>query len=208
VPLVAPRTRASVVVAYVAFALTGISASVGAVVLPAQIVDYAIDRATIGITFFTFSAAFFLAGATTGWLMERCGTRLALLVGSGAYVVGALVIAARPSFAALVLLQLLTGYGTGVIESVLQAYLAGLPAQTARLNLLHGFFGVGALVGPVAATWVLERTQWTVVWLLLGLAVVAGLLLLLRTGTLRRDGEREEHRRHELGHEGDDSEHI
>lgn len=171
-PLVAPRTRASVVVAYVAFALTGISASVGAVVLPAQIVDYAIDRATIGITFFTFSAAFFLAGATTGWLMERCGTRLALLVGSGAYVVGALVIAARPSFAALVLLQLLTGYGTGAIESVLQAYLAGLPAQTARLNLLHGFFGVGALVGPVAATWVLERTQWTVVWLLLGLLAV------------------------------------
>ena len=47
-----------------------------------------------------------------------------------------------------------------------------------------------------------------VVWLLLGLAVVAGLLLLLRTGTLRRDGERAEHRRHELGHEGDDSEHI
>jgi fucose permease len=172
VPLVAARTRASVIVAYVAFALTGVSASVAAVVLPAQIADYDVDRATIGITFFTFSAAFFLAGATTGWLMERCGTRVALLVGSGAYVVGALVIAARPSFLALVLLQVLTGYGTGIIESVLQAYLAGLPAQTARLNLLHGFFGVGALVGPLAATWIVERTQWTVVYLLLGLVAI------------------------------------
>lgn len=171
-PLIANRVRVSVVVAYVAFALTGVSASVGAVVLPAQIVDYGVDRATIGITFFTFSAAFFLAGATTGWLMERYGTRLTLVVGSVAYVAGALALALRPSFALLVVLQLLTGYGTGIIESVLQAYLAGLPAQTARLNLLHGFFGVGALIGPLAATWILDRTQWTVVWLALGLLAV------------------------------------
>src|SRR5690606_32364532 len=150
-PIVATRVRASVVVSYVAFALTGVSASVGAVVLPAQIVDYRVDRATIGLTFFTFSAAFFLAGATTGWLMERLGTRRALVVGSVAYVAGVLAVASRPSFAVLVALQLLTGYGTGIVESVLQAHLAGLPAQTARLNLLHGFFGVGALVGPLLA---------------------------------------------------------
>ena len=54
----------------------------------------------------------------------------------------------------------------------MQAYLAGLPSQTARLNLLHGFFGVGALLGPLAATWVLDRAAWTVVWLLLGLLAV------------------------------------
>ncbi len=171
-PLIAHRVRASVVVAYVAFVLTGVSASVAAVVLPAQIIDYGVDRRTLGITFFTFSAGFFLAGATTGWLMERLGTRLALVVGSVAYVAGAMVMAARPSFVALVVVQLLAGYGTGIVESVLQAYLAGLPSQTARLNLLHGFFGVGALIGPLAATWVLHRTEWTVVWLLLGLLAV------------------------------------
>ncbi len=171
-PLAVRRMRASVVVAYVAFVLTGVSASVGSVVLPAQIADYDVDRTTIGLTFFTFSAGFFLAGATTGWLMERFGTRLTLVAGSATYVVGALAMAARPSFALLVTVQLLAGYGTGIIESVLQAYLAGLPSQTARLNLLHGFFGVGALVGPVAATWVLDRTEWTVVWLLLGLLAI------------------------------------
>lgn len=171
-PLLAHRTRASVVVAYVAFVLTGVSASVGSVILPAQIADYDVDRRTIGLTFFTFSAGFFIAGATTGWLIERFGTRFALVAGSVAYVVGALAMAARPSFVALVVVQLLAGYGTGIVESVLQAYLAGLPSQTARLNLLHGFFGVGALIGPLAATWVLDRTEWTVVWLALGLLAV------------------------------------
>ncbi len=171
-PLFAHRVRSSVVVAYVAFVLTGVSASVGSVVLPAQIADYDVDRSTIGLTFFTFSAAFFLAGATTGWLMERFGTRLTLVAGSASYVAGALLMAARPSFAVLVTVQLLAGYGTGIVESVLQAYLAGLPSQTARLNLLHGFFGVGALIGPLAATWVLDRAEWTVVWLLLGLLAI------------------------------------
>ena len=171
-PLLAHRLRSSVVVAYVAFVLTGISASVGAVVLPAQIVDYGVDRQTIGLTFFTFSAGFFLAGATTGWLMERFGTRATLVAGSAAYVAAALVLAARPSFVVLVAVQLLAGYGTGIVESVLQAYLAGLPSQTARLNLLHAFFGVGALIGPLLATWLLARTSWTVVWLLLGLLAV------------------------------------
>ncbi len=171
-PVFAHRLRASVIVAYVAFVLTGVSASVGAVVLPAQIVDYEVDRQTIGLTFFTFSAAFFLAGATTGWLMDRFGTRATLVAGSVTYVAAALVLATRPSFVVLVAIQLLAGYGTGIVESVLQAYLAGLPSQTARLNLLHAFFGVGALIGPLLATWMLSWASWTAVWLLLGLLAV------------------------------------
>lgn len=171
-PLLAHRLRSSVVVAYIAFVLTGISASVGAVVVPAQMADYDITRKAIGLTFFTFSAGFFLAGASTGWLMSRLGTRLALLVGSGTYIVGALATAARPSFVLLVAVQFLAGYGTGIIESVLNAYLAELPRGASRLNLLHAFFGVGALIGPIAASWLIARTEWTVIWLLLALLSV------------------------------------
>lgn len=171
-PLLAHRLRSSVVVAYVAFVLTGVSASVGAVVVPAQMADYDVTRKAIGLTFFTFSAAFFVAGATTGWLMARVGPRTALLVGSGAYVVGALAMASRPSFAVLVAVQLVVGYGTGIVESVLNAYLAELPRGAARLNLLHAFFGVGALLGPVLASWLVVRTSWTVVWLLLAVTAV------------------------------------
>ncbi len=166
----AQRERISVVVAYVAFVLTGVSASVGSVVLPAQMTDYDVTRKTIGITFFTFSAGFFLAGTTTGALMARIGTRATLLAGSAAYVAGALYTATRPSFVALVVLQLVAGYGTGLLESVLNAYLTELPFATQRLNRLHAFFGVGALIGPVLATWMLQSWSWPAVWLVLGLA--------------------------------------
>ena len=43
--------RAPVAVAYVTFILIGVSAGVAGVLLPAQIRDYGLDKATIGITF-------------------------------------------------------------------------------------------------------------------------------------------------------------
>src|SRR2546429_7908866 len=56
------NVRPPVLVSYAAFVLIGITAGVSGVLLPAQMGDYGVDRATIGITFFTTSAGFVLAG--------------------------------------------------------------------------------------------------------------------------------------------------
>ncbi|MEV4510122.1 MFS transporter [Dactylosporangium sp. NPDC049525] len=167
-----PRAWAPIVFAYAAFVLVGLSAGVGGVLLPAQIRDYGLDKATIGVTFFAFSAGFLLAGATAGALIHRLGTRAALSVGGAAFIVAGLATATRPAFVALVAVQVVAGYGTGVLESVLNAHLAALPSSTTLLNWLHAFFGVGALIGPPLATWMLGFTAWTSVWLVLALACV------------------------------------
>ncbi|MDG4787233.1 MFS transporter [Micromonospora sp. WMMD1102] len=179
-----PPTRTArppvVVLAYSAFVLVSLSAGVAGVLLPAQIDDYGVDKATIGITFFTFSAGFLLAGISTGGLIDRLGTRAALAVGGGAFVVAALYTAVRPPFLAFVAVQVVAGYGIGVLESVLNAHLSELPGATTLLNRLHAFFGVGALLAPALAAWMLRALPWTAVWLVLGLVglpLVAGFLL-------------------------------
>ncbi|GAA1571144.1 MFS transporter [Dactylosporangium maewongense] len=178
-----PRALAPIVFAYATFVLAGLSAGVGGVLLPAQLLDYRLDKATIGVTFFAFSAGFLLAGATAGTLIHRLGTRAALTTGGAAFIAAGLGTATRPAFAVLVGVQVVAGYGTGVLESVLNAYLAALPGSTTLLNWLHAFFGVGALIGPPLATWMLGFTAWTSVWLVLALAcapIVAGFQLTLR----------------------------
>lgn len=173
-------TPAPIALAYAAFVLIGLGAGAGGVLLPAQIADYGVDKATIGITFFALSAGFVLAGTTAGQLLHRLGTRASLVVGGCAYLVAGLCLATRPPFAALVAVHALAGYGSGVLESVLNAYLAGLDRATVRLNRLHAFFGVGALLGPLLAAWLLGFLAWTAVWLVLALAaapLVAGFLL-------------------------------
>jgi fucose permease len=152
--------------------LIGVNVGASGVLLPEQIADYGVDKATIGLIFFTSSAGFVVAGAAAGGLIHRLGTRTTLLIGGGAFAVGTLYMAARPPFAAFVAVQVLAGFGTGVLESVLNAYLAGLPRATTRLNRLHAFFGVGALLGPLMAAWVLGFAAWTIVKLLIAVAAV------------------------------------
>jgi fucose permease len=170
----------AVLLAYAGFVLVGLQAGVSGVLLPAQIDDYGVDKAVIGLTFFTFAAGFLLAGIAAGPLQHRLGMRATLVLGGSATVLSWLVLAARPWFILFVLVQVMAGFGTGVLESVLNVYLADLPNSTALLNRLHAFFGVGALLGPLLAAWMLEFTTWPTVWLVLAVVavpLVAGYLL-------------------------------
>jgi fucose permease len=163
------RSTASIALAYAAFILVGLVAGVGGVLLVAQIDDYGVSRATIGITFLTGSAGFLMASLTAGPIVQRVGIRLALSLSGGLFVLAALYLGTRPPFAVFLVVQLVIGYATGMLESVLNAYLALLPKATTRLNRLHAFFGVGAFLGPLMAAWIVGRTSWTVVWLALAL---------------------------------------
>jgi fucose permease len=112
--------------------------------------------------------------------VHRFGTRLVLIAGGGAYVLAALYTGVRPPFAAFLAVQVLAGYGTGLLESVLNVFLARLPSATTLLNRLHAFFGVGALLGPLLAVWMLRFMPWQAVWVVLALVcvpLVAGFVL-------------------------------
>jgi fucose permease len=174
------QVRPPVLVSYAAFVLVGVTSGAGGVLLPSQMAGYRVDRATIGIIFFAGSAGYVLAGISTGALVERFGVRIALTISGGAYLLPGLYLATRPPFVAFVLAQLVLGYGLGVLESALNVYLAALPGATTLLNRLHAFFGVGALIGPLLAAWILGFASWAVVWLVLALAgvpLIAGFLL-------------------------------
>ena len=56
---------------------------------------------------------------------------------------------------------------------MLNTYLTTLPSATTLINRLHGFFGVGALIGPPLAAFMLRDLPWTSVWLVLGLIYAA-----------------------------------
>lgn len=139
--------------------------------------DYGVDRATFGITFFALSAGFVLAGLSSGALIGRFGLRATLIAGTVAYALASLGMAARPPFAAFAAVQLATGWGAGILESVLNTYLATRPGATTLLNRLHAFWGTGSLAGPVLAAWMTGFSSWTAVMLVLAAAclpVIAG----------------------------------
>src|SRR5215469_1463208 len=162
---------------YSGFVLVGLTSGSSGVLLLAQIGDYGVDRAVIGISFFASSAGFFLASLNTGPLLHRFGFRGTMVAGSGLFVLTGLYLASRPPFWAFVAVQLAYGYAVGLFESVLNAYLVELPNATSQMkatliNRLHAFFGVGALLGPAMAAWIVGFASWRTVWLVLALACV------------------------------------
>jgi fucose permease len=178
--MAADRDRRSVAAAYYAFVMIGVAAGVGGVLIPAQMADYGVDRTRIGITFFVFSAGFMLSGSTVGALIHRLGARVTLAAGAAAFVASACYLAIRPPFAGLIVVQAVQGLGFGILESALNAHVTQLPNASRRLNRLHAFFGVGALVGPALAAWMLRSWPWTRVWLVIGVLVVPLLFAFLR----------------------------
>jgi fucose permease len=166
-------SRSRIFLSYAIFILIGISASAPGVLVRAQMPEYGIDKATIALTFITFSIAYAAGGGLSGPLLHRLGDRAALVLGTGCFLTFALLIGLRPPFAVLVAMQLIGGFGAGMLDSVLNTQIARLPDATTPLNRLHAFFGVGALIGPALAAWQLDLgLHWTATWLTIAVLLV------------------------------------
>jgi fucose permease len=107
-------------------------------------------------------------------LIRVLGTRGQLSLGAAVYVVTALGIWLHPGFPVLLVASIALGFGTGVLDSGLNAYVATLPGHTALLNYLHAFVGVGALLGPLLAAEIVDhrRLPWQDTYLVLALVAV------------------------------------
>jgi fucose permease len=186
-------SRSRIFLSYAIFILIGISASAPGVLVRAQMPEYGVDKATIALTFITFSVAYAVAGAVSGPILHRLADRTTLALGTGCFLAYALLVATRPSFAVLVVMQLIGGFGAGMLDSVLNTQIARLPDATTPLNRLHAFFGVGALIGPALAGWQLDLgMHWTATWLTVGLLLVpvlVGVLVLTPARSSAGEGE-------------------
>ena len=68
---------------------------------------------------------------------------------------------------------MLLGFGTGILDAGLNAFISNQPGHTALLNYLHAFFGVGALIGPQIGALLLHAGRpWPDAYLLTGLLAV------------------------------------
>jgi fucose permease len=140
--------------------LFGITMALLGAVLPAFSGRLRFDLAQVGTLFLVMNLCLLATSLALGPLMDRYGTRLALVLGP--LLVGtALVLLARAAeFRALLWSVGVLGVGGGLVNGAGNTLIADLhddpQAKAAALNLLGVFFGFGALVLPFAMGLLLE----------------------------------------------------
>lgn len=174
----------AVSLAFFGFGLVGLDGGANGTLLPSLSAFYHVGDAIIGLLFLFSSSGYFLSALSSSLFIERIGLRWFLVIGSTAVLFSLLPFVLQMPFWLLLSARLLTGFGTGIIETGLNVYITSLPGHTKLLNTLHAFYGVGGLLGPLLASGMLAaQFGWQHVYLVLaalGLLLIPGFSIIFR----------------------------
>ncbi|KAI9316336.1 major facilitator superfamily domain-containing protein [Dichotomocladium elegans] len=141
------------------------------IVIPSIKEQYSLSQSVVSVIFLCMAAGNCCAAVANGPLIRRYNQTTAAIVGGLSLVVGSVMIAVGPVFPIICLGEFFIGFGYALTEAAANVVCGEMPRSTVVLNLLHAFYGAGALVGPLIAAAVLANHSWRVTFMILaGLA--------------------------------------
>ena len=157
------------------FAMT--TDSVG-LIIPQVITEFGLSLTVAGSLHYGSMSGIAGAGLLLGFLADRLGRKRTILLGLGLFSATSYLVPLTHSFGEVLALIVLAGIAIGIFKAAAVALVADISRSTTELtstmNLVEGFFGLGAIVGPLLlAELVAQGVSWR--WLY----AIAGTLCLL-----------------------------
>ena len=166
-PLVEPRFRILFPALFAVFVLFGTSITIIGATLPRILTDFQWNYAVAGVMIGAGAVAYFLSTFAAGYLIKHWGPKPTLLLGILLEVVGLSFFATTADPLTNTLLSALIGLGQGPIEVTINYSILRIDQRnTGRpMNVMHGAFAVGAILGPIAVGALLKGgLNWAVVY--------------------------------------------
>src|SRR5690606_5102462 len=159
--------KALVFLMFAMFAMT--TDSVGTVI-PEVIEEFELGLTTAGAFQYSTMAGIGISAIMLGFLADRIGRKATILIGLALFGVSSALFAAGHSFAFFVSLLFVSGLGIGIFKAGALALIGDLSRSTQEhartMNLIEGFFGIGAIVGPAIVAYMLHTgASWKWVYL-------------------------------------------
>lgn len=159
--------------AFIGFISLGLPDGLLGVGWPSIRASFGLSLDAIGAWFVTATSGYVAASFASGWLMSRM--RIGTLLAASCLMTAAslLCIGIAPSWPYMVAAGLLAGFGAGAIDAAINTF-AATYYSARTVNLLHGFFGIGAASGPMIMTAVLAAgTVWQQGYFIVGCVQLA-----------------------------------
>lgn len=164
------------------FAMT--TDSVGTVI-PEVIREFDLGLTAGGSFQYATMSGIAISAIALGFLADRIGRKWTILIGLVMFGLSSAAFAAGHDFLFFVILLFVSGLGIGIFKSGALALIGDLSRSTTEhartMNLIEGFFGVGAIVGPGIVAYLLQvGASWKWVYLVAALlcaALIAGVAM-------------------------------
>ena len=145
------RVPLTLVVAFALFVLLGLPEGVLGPAWPS--IRASLDRPVSSLAWLVaaYTMGYFLSTVVAGRVQARLGVGATVAAGALAMAAGLALYASAVAFGLAVVAALVLGTGGGTVDASINAHVAVAHGPRA-MNLLHGFFGIGATAGPLLMT--------------------------------------------------------
>lgn len=164
------------------FAMT--TDSVG-LIIPQVIREYGLSMTTAGALQYGSMLGIASAGLFLGFLADRIGRKRTIVAGLALFAATSYLFPGASTFVAILALVFTAGIAIGIFKTGALALVGDLASSsvelTSTMNLVEGFFGVGAIIGPLIVAELVRRgVSWRFLYVVAGTLCIVLLLLALR----------------------------
>ena len=154
------------------------------VIIPQIVAEFRISLTAAGAFHYATMAAIAGAAIMLGFLADRLGRKQTIVLGLTLFAANSYLFLLGNSFAYFLVLLTVSGASIGIFKTGALALIGDISASTkehtATMNLVEGFFGVGAIIGPALVTFLISRhISWKWLYAIAGTLCVLLILLAL-----------------------------
>lgn len=136
----------------------GLNDSAPGALIPYLEKDYNIGYAVVSLIFITNAVGFVVAAACTDAMEARLGRSRTYALSLAIMAASQVAIICRPPYPVVVASFFFIGVGLAIPLALNNVFCANLVNSAATLGALHGAYGIGGTVGPLAATAIASRS--------------------------------------------------
>ncbi len=166
---------------FMMFAMT--TDSVG-VIIPQIVQEFHLSLTAAGAFHYATMAAIAGSAILLGFLADRLGRKPTIVIGLTLFAVNSYLFIFGHSFGFFLCLLTVSGVSIGIFKTGALALIGDISSSTAQhtstMNLVEGFFGVGAIIGPAIVTYLINAdVSWKWLYSIAGTLCVLLILIAL-----------------------------
>jgi len=155
---------------FMMFAMT--TDSVG-VIIPEVIKAFHLSMTAAGAFHYANMSAIAVAAITLGFLADLIGRKKTIIFGLSLFALNSYIFSVANSYSIFILLLVVSGAAIGIFKTGALALIGDIShstmEHTSTMNLVEGFFGVGAIIGPaVVARLLVDGISWKWLYMIAG----------------------------------------